>query len=535
MKKHITFNCVLLLALLLLSTSAIFSAPLYEAMVYVYNQSGQPYQGVSVRLTVVTTTSYAMKTGTTNGSGYVYLYVTAPGFLEDMWVYINSTAYIVLSSQNTHTSTSYYLYPVFNLGYDGNDNDVVDAWEMPLAQKFCPVLFQPKDDKGFLWNAPSPSGVNYVLRPIPAQSMDSDGPFGQPDGILDYHDVDVDVWNVAGQFVGTYPMESIMDYAGQPYSNRYPNVIKPYDQITCTPPGKASASYTLLPHYEWATTDDHEGNISWYGKWNELYYQKGVIENDTWYVHGTMYAMIGKEGVQTKIVYAMHYPFNAAANRHEGDWPGIVVTLDSQNPSQANIVSVQFNFHGEKTIRTIPVTFYVSLAEALSVHEFWNDGNGNPAFANKYFVIDGTHPVTFGGGKTDYYGVRGWGSHAQYPCPGTWIRDKAVDVYEYVCQYGMLLTDMQEFRFNNYNNIRVLPPKHYIVNNLRYDVNYNWAIFGGFWGGVYSYPSAEQTSFPQIVNDILNFLNGVLFLGFEVIPEIPDINIAAFSPYRGSL
>ena len=42
MKKHITFFCVFIL---LLCTGKTFSAPLYRASVYVYNQSGQPLAG----------------------------------------------------------------------------------------------------------------------------------------------------------------------------------------------------------------------------------------------------------------------------------------------------------------------------------------------------------------------------------------------------------------------------------------------------------------------------------------------------------
>ena len=365
--------------------------------------------------------------------------------------------------------------------------------------------------------------------------MDRDGPGGQPDGIIDYHDVDVDVWNIAGQFVGTYEMEDISDYAGNPYSNRYPDIIKPYDQITCTPPGKAYASYTLLPHYQWATSDENEGNVSWYGEWNDLYLQK-VIENNTWYVDGTIYAfLVNFEGTVT-IIYPMHFPFNASSNRHEGDWPAIAVELDSQDPDNANIVSVRYPFHEEATVRTQPIIYSTTTAEGLFQKTFEDDGNGNPAFANKYFVEDNTHPVTFGGGRMDEWGFEGWGSHAQYPSPGIWTRVKGgKTIEEYVVENGSISNETLYFDFNNSQNIVLMRPRAYIVNNLRSDPDYNWAIFGGFWGEPFSYPSVDQGFFADLINLLIDVFVAYSFGILSFLPEIPGINVAPFSPYGGSL
>lgn len=65
-----------------------------------------------------------------------------------MYVTITNQNYEILSSQGTYTETSNDIYPRFDVGLDINRNDVVDGWEMPLAQKFCPVLFAPIEDRG---------------------------------------------------------------------------------------------------------------------------------------------------------------------------------------------------------------------------------------------------------------------------------------------------------------------------------------------------------------------------------------------------
>ncbi|MCG8605772.1 hypothetical protein MJD09_12345, partial [bacterium] len=210
-----------------------------------------------------------------------------------------------------------------------------------------------------------------------------------------------------------------------------------------------------MPHYQWASNDNNEGNVSWYGAWNDLYFQKSTIENDSWYVDGTIYAFFERTATEISITYFMHFPFNASANRHEGDLPGILVKLHSQNPSSASITSVRYPFHAESTLRTIPVSYSTSAAEALYDEEFIEDGNGNPTFANKYFVIDGTHPVTFGGGKISELGHFGWGSHAQYPSPGKWIRENLwglANIDELVVENGSISSETLSFDFNNYQN-----------------------------------------------------------------------------------
>lgn len=143
---------------------------------------------------------------------------------------------------------------------------------------------------------------------------------------------------------------------------------------------------------------------------------------DTWYENGTTYVAFDKNGGNTRVNYLFHYPFNASAGRHEGDLPSLRVTISSQNPNTASIISVSYPIHGIGSVRTIKVDYNQNLAESFAGQTFNDDGYGNPAFANKYFAIAQTHPVSFVSGYLEYDGVWGFGSHAQYPCPGKWHR-----------------------------------------------------------------------------------------------------------------
>ncbi|MCG8605765.1 hypothetical protein MJD09_12310 [bacterium] len=137
---------------------------------------------------------------------------------------------------------------------------------MPLAQKFCPVLFAPVEDRGNLFG-----GGLITLRPVPVEVFDVDGPNGTPDGKLTYHDVYVEVSNLDGQSVGEWEMEELT-VAGLPYSTFYPERVHHNHKINFfTPPGKATGTYFLHPHYEWATNDSPEHNDAWYGLWEQTY------------------------------------------------------------------------------------------------------------------------------------------------------------------------------------------------------------------------------------------------------------------------
>ena len=173
--------------------------------------------------------------------------------------------------------------------------------------------------------------------------------------------------------------------AGLPYSTFYPErVHRNHKILNFTPPGKAPGTYILHPHYEWATINLPEDNDIWYAKWEQTYNanpQNSLIRD------GCTYVSFIKNPNDFTIQYRMHHPFNASAGRHEGDLPTIRVTIDSQDPSIADIVSVSYPIHGISSVRTTKVTYDPNFAESLNSETFNDEGNSNPVFANKYFVL----------------------------------------------------------------------------------------------------------------------------------------------------
>jgi hypothetical protein len=244
----------------------------------VKNENGNGLAGVAVQLWVHTwygnesdpDTYDCFKNGVSGAGGAVYLECLIPAELSEgllfMQVSMTDSRYTVFSSQNTWSNSATRIYPVLNVGLDYNDNEIVDVWEMPLAQKFCPVLFAPKEDRGLLFG-----GGLITLRPIPANVMDIDGPNGVPDGKLTYHDVYVEVTNLNGDPVGEWEMEDLT-VAGLTYSSFYPDRVHHNHKINnFRPPGQPQGTYILHPHFEWATINLPEGNDVWYAKWEQKY------------------------------------------------------------------------------------------------------------------------------------------------------------------------------------------------------------------------------------------------------------------------
>ncbi|NIT56580.1 MAG: hypothetical protein GWN00_10215 [Aliifodinibius sp.] len=77
---------------------------------------------------------------------------------------------------------------------------------------------------------------------------------------------------------------------------------------------------------------------------------------------------------------------------------------------------------------------------------------------------------------------------------GTWIREETVfqvDVEEYVVQNGSIPNETIRIDFNNYQNIILIPPKQHVLNCLINDTDFNWLVFGGYWGHRFTTPSAQ--------------------------------------------
>ncbi len=391
---------------------------------------------------------------------YVEVYSSPTYSLSEGWVYDPISGYCRKWYQ---TESVYETALFFDPSTDQNQNGVVDDFELPLAQKFCPVIFCPVKDSGLEFG-----GGNIPLRPVPVEIMDIDGPNGVPDGKLDYHDVFVEIQMLGGDgmwfTIAEYQMEELI-LAGQLYSSYYPHQVERdyFDEPSNT---------MWHPHYEWNSTNIPEENEAWYAKWEQIYNDN---PSNSFIRDGVTYVSFIKNMNEVTIQYRMHYPFNNASARHEGDWPNLQVTVNSQDPNVAEIVSVAYPFHAVGTIRHDPIAYTEDYAETFYNKTYYDQGY-DQLFGDNYFVIDNTHPVSFAGGRINELGLEGYGSHAQYPLIGTWIREVTilqVDIEEYVVENGSIPGETIRIDFNNYQNIILIPPKAYVVEHLINDTDFN--------------------------------------------------------------
>ncbi len=441
--KRFTFYIIALT--FLYGAANVSSAPMYSASVTVYDQNGQPLAGVPVRLEVHTTTMFDFDIGTTDMNGYVYLAVTADGFLDYMYVTITDQDYEILSSQGTYTETSNYLYPTFDVGLDINRNDVVDGWEMPLAQKFCPDLRL--------------HSLDYGVSPVPVESLDRNG-----DGALGWEDVLVRLYDTSGGYHGEFDMDEIAIGEMNPYYMylKYPH-LAPVHKEVATPDingnglfgesGEATAVYLMVPHFEWGDISN-TSPTEWYSSWISFI---GDHHTETKYADGTTYVNFFDNGNDTIIQYWFFYVFNASANRHEGDWEHINVVLDSQDPTSASISRVEYYFHEEVAPR------YTAGVD--------------------YSIVNSTHPAVFVGGHTGFIdGYDGHGTHGSFPDDGNWPNINPIGTDEDVDGFGLHID------FNNYQNIVIMPA----IETVQPGDPLEWMTFAAYWGHAKSSPSAGE-------------------------------------------
>lgn len=436
----------------------------------VTNQDGLPLSGISIELQVTTWygdeldpeyyTCY--KTGFTDSDGWAYLECVIPGEfaegLAEMRARITDLSYTIYDWDDIYTYTNQAIWPVFVLLWDPDDNGVLDSWELPLAQKFCPYLILDSRDNG--------------VRPVPVESMDING-----DNVLGWEDVLVNCYNIGGNLVGVLQMNQIYIYGLTPqddywYDERYPRIAAA-EKHQAWPYGAPPNIYFFAPHFEWGPIGSTTPT-TWYSSWS-WFIQAHASE--TAYVDGTTYAHLFTKqplGDETVIQYWFFYPFNASANRHEGDWEHINVVLDDQDPSAANIIRVEYYFHQDVAPRYTPGV--------------------------DYYLVDGTHPKVYVGGRTDADGYAGNGTHGSYPFDGDWPNINVIGTDETVDGLGL------HINFANYQNIILLPNAKAVASGNPLE----WMHFGGYWGYPISYPSAGD----NITQNLFSITN-------QVAPNIP--------------
>ena len=98
-------------------------------------------------------------------------------------------------------------------------------------------------------------------------------------------------------------------------------------------------------NYPGIREDDDEGSHNnWYHYYeSDTHPKRGAAPEflNTAYVH-----IFDKGDGNVVMQYYYFYPFNDFQNNHEGDWPHINVIVNSHNPDDAELVGIDYNFHG---------------------------------------------------------------------------------------------------------------------------------------------------------------------------------------------
>lgn len=394
--------------------------------------------------------------GNTNSSGYFSLHIDVPpsGYpiLGYMLATISDDGYETIQASGNYSQIGSSIYPAFWVNcIDEDDNGIKDAWELPLAEKFCPYMVLHAADQG--------------VRPVPVEIMDRNG-----DKKLGWEDILVEVHLAADlTYVGQYTLNRILYYPVGNFTIEgwYPKLL-PRDKIAGKVDSDGDGSFNdesthiflLYSHFEWGKIG-YTNPSNWYSTWHDK-----MGENPS-YHDGTTYAHFFMHGNEVVIQYYFFYPFNACHNRHESEWEHINVIINSQNPSTASIQRVEYYFH----------------------HRYMNCYTPGV----DYYVVGGTHPKVYVGGHicTEFCGE---GSHGSYPKAKSWLNIRA-NVDEGVHGDGL------HINFDEYKNIIILPEPETVDR----DSELGWLHYKGFWGHIVSTPSSFAVPW-SFVNAFFEFL-----------------------------
>ncbi len=330
------------------------------------------------------------------------------------------------------------------------------------------------------------------------------------DGELGWQDVIVDVYDYAGNFVGYLSPCQIIIYPDTDYDQLYP-YYHPRKNASVYVDSNNDGIYggegdwvepggmrLLYNHFEWGQIGE-TNPVDWYGHWQT---KMAEFSGDSRYVNGTTYAHLFTDGSDIVIQYWFYYPFNACANRHEGEAEHVHVVVNSQNPAQAQINKVVYYYHHEKAVK-------------------------NPA---QITIVDQTHAKVYVGGYVSSWGMEGHGSHGSYWRAGVHENINPLGDDETVDGNGLVID------FDNYSNIVILPKFSYVNNgnnNINpyidsYGNNLNFMIFNGLWGHILSTPSAGYKTY----SFFYAWVNGWPFLHFlkwfDLPEDVGNIAIAGF-------
>lgn len=229
------------------------------------------------------------------------------------------------------TSTNWYVWDTESSGDpppnpDKDNNGILDVYEMPLAEKFCPT---------YVLN----SATEYI-RPEPVQYLG-----------VNREDLVFDLYNVSGSWEGLYNIEDQSDFV-PPISTYYAWIDGPgqfsfihYDPsyvYTGTPPGETYGRYLIRFRWEYC------GNCNSENCWSSCYKSERNQNNFS----NTIYSHMFVEDNSIVIQYWTFYPYNDFVNNHEGDWEHVNVWVSAQNPQYAQIEKAEYYFHRKYLVRS---------------------------------------------------------------------------------------------------------------------------------------------------------------------------------------
>ena len=359
------------------------------------------------------------------------------------------------------------------------------VYSKALAEKFSPILVLTED--------PSRKGYKVIF-PEPVEIM----------GATSIDSMKFYVRNTLGEVFDVNLTSSWHTHLNGVYQH-YNNSINlsegkfaflPFRvKYTGKPPDLAHSTYVVFAYFDYPGKKG-SGNNSWYDyyfpKTNPTHSKAGVNFDNTAYVH-----IFERYDGRIVIQYYYFYPFNDWKNSHEGDWPRINVVVSSFDPNVAELMEIDYIFHGN----------WLSY-NRIGGRTF----NPRIQFAP---AEGGTHPVVYVGA----------GSHGGYPTGGNYSSAGYFMVDEELTKNGIVLSanvQNTDRGVSQSYDLILLPNPDPNQPNMGLSPEMSWLGTGALWGTPY-------TDLPWFLEVAQFFINLADVLGIPVPSHVG--NKAARGPF----